>query len=44
MISLLTAFILVTTEASWPWWVGFVILASWQFIVAIYAMAAVLKK
>jgi hypothetical protein len=44
MISLLTAFFLLSADAPWPWWVAFTVIAFWQFIVAIYAMAAVLKK
>jgi hypothetical protein len=44
MISLLTAFFLYGADASWYWWVAFAIIAAWQFVVAIYAMAAVIKK
>ena len=44
MISLLTAFFLYTAEASWGWWVGFTILASWQIVLAFLALVITVNK
>lgn len=44
MISVLTAFILYTTEASWGWWVLYACMLSWQIVIGSLGVIATVNR
>ena len=44
MISVLTAFILYTAEASWGWWLLYSIMLCWQIVIGSLGVIATVNR
>jgi hypothetical protein len=44
MISVLTAYILFVTEASWPWWILYAAMLGWQIVIGSLGVIATVNK